>query len=151
MPFTGSTIPAQPVVSEATRSRMLLQQLVLQGLPQNRPLVAIDGIAIDANNVALADNFKNAQMLGISGEDAATGMPVTSSELWAKVSVITGGTFAERAILQSSIRSSTPIQIATQLIIGIITSDDIVITLTNGHGLSKLWFEILPASYLVNP
>ena len=151
--YNGSTLPAGNTWSEATRQTYLLQQLVLQNMWQNRLPVEWIEIPVDGNTVALAEELSSGQLVAVAGEENATGMPVTGSDLWGKVAAngVTGGTFPERATVVSAIRTATPITIASGIVVGIITSADIEIELTGGHNLKSLWFAIVPAQYFPDP
>lgn len=148
--YYQSTLPYRNTLSEASRQTYLLQQVVWNGMSANRLSAQAIDIAPVGNDVALAENLTSAQLMGIAGEDS-TGMPVTSADLWAKVDTITGGTFAERLAISLAIRTFTFTDIAGQVIIGLITSSNIVIKLKAGHGLVALWFTVIPAQYIADP
>lgn len=145
-PFNGKVYPTQPVTSNERQILYCVNQIALQGMPQNRLYSAYIGIAPATNTVTLGNDLKSAQVMGIVGEDGS-GMPVVGNDLYAKIASIAGGNFDERNTIIYAIKTEVFANVAGDIIVGVITSGDIVITLNGGHGLSKLWFIVLPAQY----
>ena len=136
-------------ITELSRIRKMVQYNLLAGLPANRPQIVPVSIAPNVNTVTISDLLFNYQIFTVVGYTAARAR-IRTTALTALIASIAGGTLDELNYIDDAISQINGFGIA-DLNYSLITSEDIVITLTGGHNLTSLVFYCLPASSLVAP